>query len=95
MKKEVFGEIARRAARRDPRQQHLDARHRRARRGNGAAESVIGLHFFSPAHVMRLVEIVRGVAHAATVLATALQLAKRLAKVGVVVATRRASSATA
>jgi 3-hydroxyacyl-CoA dehydrogenase len=48
-------------------------------------ESVVGLHFFSPAHVMRLVEIVRGKATAKPLIATALALAKRLKKVGVVV----------
>ena len=48
-------------------------------------ESVVGLHFFSPAHVMRLVEIVRGEATSTQVLATALAFAKRLGKVGVVV----------
>jgi 3-hydroxyacyl-CoA dehydrogenase len=48
-------------------------------------ESVVGLHFFSPAHVMRLVEIVRGSATSKEVLATALAFAKRLGKVGVVV----------
>jgi 3-hydroxyacyl-CoA dehydrogenase len=47
--------------------------------------SVVGLHFFSPAHVMRLLEIVRGDATGEGVLATALALAKRLGKVGVVV----------
>jgi 3-hydroxyacyl-CoA dehydrogenase len=46
---------------------------------------VIGLHFFSPANVMRLVEIVRGKATSKEVVATALALAKRLGKVGVVV----------
>jgi len=46
---------------------------------------VIGLHFFSPANVMRLVEIVRGKATGKQVVATALALAKRLGKVGVVV----------
>jgi 3-hydroxyacyl-CoA dehydrogenase len=46
---------------------------------------VVGLHFFSPAHVMRLVEIVRGSAAGKPVVATALALAKRLGKVGVVV----------
>jgi 3-hydroxyacyl-CoA dehydrogenase len=46
---------------------------------------VIGLHFFSPANVMRLVEIVRGAKTGADVIATALALAKRLGKVGVVV----------
>jgi 3-hydroxyacyl-CoA dehydrogenase len=48
-------------------------------------ESVIGLHFFSPAHVMRLVEIVRGRDTSVEVVASALALAKRLGKVGVVV----------
>jgi len=48
-------------------------------------ERVVGLHFFSPAHVMRLVEIVRGKATAKPLIATALALAKKLKKVGVVV----------
>jgi 3-hydroxyacyl-CoA dehydrogenase len=51
-------------------------------------EDVVGLHFFSPAHVMRLVEIVRGGATSADVLATSLALARRLGKVGVVVGNR-------
>jgi 3-hydroxyacyl-CoA dehydrogenase len=46
---------------------------------------VIGLHFFSPANVMRLVEIVRGRATSKQVVATALAIAKKLGKVGVVV----------
>jgi 3-hydroxyacyl-CoA dehydrogenase len=45
---------------------------------------VIGLHFFSPANVMRLLEIVRGKATAADVLVTAMSLAKRIKKVAVV-----------
>jgi 3-hydroxyacyl-CoA dehydrogenase len=48
-------------------------------------EDVLGLHFFSPANVMKLVEIVRGERTSAEVLATALALTKRLGKVGVVV----------
>jgi 3-hydroxyacyl-CoA dehydrogenase len=48
-------------------------------------ESVIGLHFFSPAHVMRLLEIVRGAETSRNVVATALGLARKLRKVGVVV----------
>jgi 3-hydroxyacyl-CoA dehydrogenase len=48
------------------------------------AQSVVGLHFFSPANVMRLVEIVRGKATSNEVLATALAFAKKLNKVGVV-----------
>jgi len=47
--------------------------------------SVVGLHFFSPANVMRLVEIVRGKATSPETLATAMAVAKRLGKVGVVV----------
>ncbi len=47
-------------------------------------ESVLGLHFFSPAHVMRLLEIVRGAKTAPETLATALALAKRLRKTAVV-----------
>jgi 3-hydroxyacyl-CoA dehydrogenase len=46
---------------------------------------VIGLHFFSPANVMRLLEIVRGKATGKEVVATALAFAKKLGKVGVVV----------
>jgi 3-hydroxyacyl-CoA dehydrogenase len=47
-------------------------------------ESVIGLHFFSPANVMRLLEIVRGAKTAKDVVATSQALAKRIGKVGVV-----------
>jgi 3-hydroxyacyl-CoA dehydrogenase len=46
---------------------------------------VVGLHFFSPAHIMRLLEIVRGDKTSPDVIATSLQLAKRLGKIGVVV----------
>lgn len=46
---------------------------------------VIGLHFFSPAHIMRLLEIVRGAATEDDVIATAMGLAKRLKKTGVLV----------
>ncbi len=45
--------------------------------------SVIGHHFFSPANVMRLLEIVRGNATSKTVIATSMDLAKKLRKVGV------------
>jgi 3-hydroxyacyl-CoA dehydrogenase len=47
--------------------------------------NVVGLHFFSPANVMRLVEIVRGAATSPETIATAMAVAKRLGKVGVVV----------
>ena len=46
---------------------------------------VIGTHFFSPAHIMRLVEIVRGAETEDSVIVAGLALAKRLRKVGVVV----------
>ncbi|MET0337691.1 MAG: 3-hydroxyacyl-CoA dehydrogenase NAD-binding domain-containing protein [Caulobacter sp.] len=48
-------------------------------------ESVIGLHFFSPANVMRLLEIVRGEKTAKPVIATAMKLSKTIGKVGVLV----------
>lgn len=48
-------------------------------------QTVIGTHFFSPANVMRLLEIVRGRATAKEVIATCLQLSKKLGKVGVLV----------
>ena len=44
---------------------------------------VIGHHFFSPANVMRLLEIVRGKATSDQVIVTSMELAKRLKKVGV------------
>jgi 3-hydroxyacyl-CoA dehydrogenase len=47
-------------------------------------EFVVGTHFFSPANVMRLLEIVRGKKTSKEVIATALQLSKRLGKIGVV-----------
>ena len=48
-------------------------------------EFVIGTHFFSPANVMRLLEIVRGKATSNQVVATCMQLSKTLGKVGVLV----------
>jgi 3-hydroxyacyl-CoA dehydrogenase len=47
-------------------------------------QDVIGLHFFSPANVMKLLEIVRGAKTDIHVLATALALSKKLKKTGVV-----------
>ncbi len=49
------------------------------------AERVIGLHFFCPANVMRLLEIVRGRAASMETISKALAIAKKLKKVGVVV----------
>ncbi|HVL76199.1 MAG TPA: 3-hydroxyacyl-CoA dehydrogenase NAD-binding domain-containing protein [Noviherbaspirillum sp.] len=47
-------------------------------------QDVIGLHFFSPANVMKLLEIVRGDKTGKDVLATAMALAKKIKKTGVV-----------
>jgi 3-hydroxyacyl-CoA dehydrogenase len=53
-------------------------------------QQVIGHHFFSPANVMKLLEIVRGKATSPAVIATSMDLAKRLGKVGVLVGNCRA-----
>ena len=53
-------------------------------RFTGRPADVIGLHFFSPANIMRLLEVVRGKATAKDVLATAMQLAKKIRKLAVV-----------
>lgn len=47
-------------------------------------QDVVGLHFFSPANVMRLLEVVRAEQTAKDVLATVMQLAKKIKKVAVV-----------
>jgi 3-hydroxyacyl-CoA dehydrogenase len=49
------------------------------------SQFVIGTHFFSPANVMRLLEVVRGKATSKEVIATCMQLSKKLGKVGVLV----------
>jgi 3-hydroxyacyl-CoA dehydrogenase len=48
-------------------------------------QDVIGLHFFSPANVMKLLEIVQGAKTADDVVKTSMQLAKKIKKVGVLV----------
>ncbi len=47
-------------------------------------QDVIGMHFFSPANVMKLLEVVRGAATATDVLATVMKLAKAIRKTAVV-----------
>jgi 3-hydroxyacyl-CoA dehydrogenase len=47
-------------------------------------QDVLGLHFFSPANVMKLLEVVRGAKTAPDVLVTAMQIAKKIRKVAVV-----------
>ncbi|MBT8076240.1 MAG: enoyl-CoA hydratase/isomerase family protein [Gammaproteobacteria bacterium] len=53
-------------------------------RATSRPQDVLGMHFFSPANIMRLLEVVRGAETAPDVLATAMKLAKRIGKVGVV-----------
>ena len=48
-------------------------------------EAVLGTHFFTPANVTRLLELVRGKQSSAEVIATCMQLARKLGKVGVLV----------
>lgn len=49
-------------------------------RESGRPEEFLGLHFFSPAHVMRLVEVIRGDQTDVNVLATAMELVRKLGK---------------
>lgn len=51
---------------------------------SGRPGDVIGMHFFSPAHVMRLLEVVRGRRTDPAVLATVMELARRIGKLAVV-----------
>lgn len=48
-------------------------------------QSVVGLHFFSPAHIMPLLEIVRGSGTDPAMLASAVDLSRRIGKTGIVV----------
>ncbi|MEI7784646.1 MAG: 3-hydroxyacyl-CoA dehydrogenase NAD-binding domain-containing protein [Betaproteobacteria bacterium] len=50
----------------------------------GRPQDVVGMHFFSPAHVMKLLEVVRGAQTDPVVLATVMQLARSIGKVAVV-----------
>ena len=54
-------------------------------RATARPEHVLGLHFFSPANVMKLLEIVRGAKTSKEVVATAMKLSKTIGKVGVLV----------
>ncbi|XP_028822801.1 peroxisomal bifunctional enzyme [Denticeps clupeoides] len=51
----------------------------------GRPEMVVGMHFFAPAHVMKLLEVVYGQHSSPEAVATAMQLGKRLGKVSVAV----------
>jgi 3-hydroxyacyl-CoA dehydrogenase len=54
-------------------------------RATSRPQSVVGMHFFSPAHVMKLLEVVRGTATGSEVLATVMALAKQIGKQPVLV----------
>jgi len=54
-------------------------------RGTARPQAVVGMHFFSPANVMRLLEVVRGAATSPETLATAIAVGRRLGKVPAVV----------
>ena len=47
-------------------------------------QDVVGMHFFSPANIMRLLEVVRGAATVPDVMVTVMKLARQIGKVGVV-----------
>ena len=86
VKKEVFGKldkIAKPGAILASNTSYLDINEIAA--STSRPESVIGMHFFSPANVMRLLEVVRGEKTAKPVIATAMRLAKTIGKVGVLV----------
>jgi 3-hydroxyacyl-CoA dehydrogenase len=86
VKKDVFGKldrIARPGAVLATNTSYLDVNEIAA--ATSRPQDVVGMHFFSPANVMKLLEIVRGKNTAPDVLATALTVAKRIGKVPVVV----------
>ncbi|MCZ8313414.1 3-hydroxyacyl-CoA dehydrogenase NAD-binding domain-containing protein [Phreatobacter sp.] len=86
IKKEVFGKldaIVKKGAILATNTSYLDVNEIAA--ATSRPEDVIGMHFFSPANVMRLLEVVRGEKTAKDVIATAMGLAKTIGKVGVLV----------
>ena len=85
VKKEVFGKldkIARKGAILASNTSYLDIDEIAA--STSRPQDVLGMHFFSPANVMKLLEVVRGDKTADDVLATVMALAKKIRKVAVV-----------
>jgi 3-hydroxyacyl-CoA dehydrogenase len=85
VKKEVFGKldrIARKGAILASNTSYLNIDEIAA--STSRPQDVVGLHFFSPANVMKLLEVVRGAKTAPDVLVTAMALAKQIRKVAVV-----------
>ena len=86
IKKEIFGKldkIAKHGAILASNTSYLDIDEIAA--ATSRPDHVLGMHFFSPANVMRLLEVVRGAKTAKPVIATAMQLARKIGKVGVLV----------
>ena len=86
VKKQVFGEldrVARKGAILATNTSTLDVDEIAA--STSRPEDVLGMHFFSPANVMKLLENVRGEKTADDVVATVMDLSKRIGKVGVMV----------
>jgi 3-hydroxyacyl-CoA dehydrogenase len=71
-------------ARRHPGQQHLDLDVDTIAEFTKRPQDVIGLHFFSPANVMKLLEVVRGAGHGARRAGHGMKLAKTIRKTAVV-----------
>jgi 3-hydroxyacyl-CoA dehydrogenase len=85
VKKEVFGKldaVAKPGAILATNTSYLDVNEIAA--STSRPQDVVGLHFFSPANVMKLLEIVRGEKTAPDVIATSLALARQIGKVAVV-----------
>ncbi|MFW2852155.1 3-hydroxyacyl-CoA dehydrogenase NAD-binding domain-containing protein [Sphingomonas sp. TX0543] len=85
VKKDIFGKldkIAKPGAILASNTSYLDVNEIAA--STGRPEDVVGMHFFSPANVMKLLEVVRGDKTAKDVLATVMALAKKIRKVAVV-----------
>jgi 3-hydroxyacyl-CoA dehydrogenase len=86
LKKKVFADLSRLAPRHailasNTSYQNIDDMARETDR----PDRVVGMHYFSPANVMKLLEIVRGEATSAETLATVIDLARKTGKVPVVV----------
>ena len=86
LKKKIFADLSRFASRHailasNTSYQNIDEMARETDR----PDRVLGMHYFSPANVMKLLEVVRGEATSAETLATVLDLARRTGKVPVVV----------
>jgi 3-hydroxyacyl-CoA dehydrogenase len=86
IKKEIFGKldrIAKQGAILASNTSYLDIDEIAA--ATSRPDYVLGMHFFSPANIMRLLEVVRGAKTVKPIIATTMQLARKIGKVGVLV----------